>query len=45
MSKISYEEKVKAIKEIESGEKSITGIAKEFKVDRKAIRLWLMKKE
>lgn len=45
MSKISYEEKVKAIKEIQSGEKSITGIAKELKVDRKAIRLWLMKKE
>ena len=33
MSKIRYEEKVKAIKEIESGEKSITGIAKELKVD------------
>ena len=31
MSKIRYEEKVKAIKEIESGEKSITGIAKERK--------------
>ena len=45
MSKIRYEEKVKAIKEIESGEKSITGIAKELKVDRKSIRLWLIKKE
>ena len=35
MSKIRYEEKVKAIKEIESGEKSITGIAKEWNIVNK----------